>query len=173
VRIISYRHGTLFHGVAFEEDWARICAGAGLQLPARHAHDVGDYGYAVYLTTDRRRARVYAGKRADGFLMVRASVVMPRAILLNWRISRWEGEAWDTVNELARRYGDPLHGSEEARAAAARRWRTELLREGIDGIVAVHDRDTEVAVYQPKESIVEYQCFIDQRPWRAVRRPRR
>lgn len=173
MRTISFRRRDLFHGVALADDWARICAGEGLRLPSRHAHDVGDFGYGVYLTTNRHRARIYAKKTADGFQMVRASVVLPRAILLNWRVARWEGEAWDTISELGRRYGDPLHGSDETRAAAARHWRSGLLKLGIDGIVAVHQNDTEVVVYEPERAIVEYECFLDRRPWRAVRRRRR
>lgn len=166
MRIISFRRW-MWHGVATPESWRRICKGDGLKLPTpgQHAHDVGDYGLAVYLSTSLSRAKVYAHRVEGGWAVVRARVELERAILMNWRegaprMAQFEGAAWDTINELSRLYGDPVRGTDDARLTAARRWRSELLKQGIEGIVAVHDHDTEAAVYAPERSIKAYECRV-------------
>jgi hypothetical protein len=153
----------MWHGVSGAESWKRICEGEGLRLPTVHAHDVGDYGRGVYFTSSLVRARIYS-RRLDGhYPIVRAYVRLKNAIILDWskgQAMHPESPAFQTVEALRREYGDPLHGSDEARAQAASRWRGGLLAHGIDGIVALHSQDIEAVTYKPEDAIRSYACLL-------------
>jgi len=155
----------LWHGVGSPAAWDAICAGAGLKLPTHHphAHDIGDYGRAVYFTTSLIRAKIYSKRLNGHYPIVRAYVSLRNALFLDWsrgQAMHSESPAFQAVERLRLTYGDPLHGSDEARANAAVRWRTGLLANGIDGIISKHTNDMEVIVYDPEEAIRSYTCLL-------------
>lgn len=159
---------TLWHGVGSGESWKRICGGDGLKLPSqhghRHAHDIGDWGHGIYLTDSVIRARTYSRPLPDGrYPLVQAQVSLENAILINWRLGNAmspKHPAWPMVNKLKDLFGDTLHGGDAARARAALEWRTGLLSAGVDGMVLLHQMDTEVVVYDPQKSITKYRCRL-------------
>lgn len=153
----------MWHGVSGAEAWKAICEGEGLRLPTRHAHDVGDYGRAVYFTNSLVRAKIYSKRLNGHYPIVRAYVRLKNALVLDWskgQAMHPESPAFQIVEELRRRYGDPLHGTDESRAQAASRWREGLLAQGIDGIVSLHSQDMEVVVYDPHDGIRSYSCVL-------------
>ena len=153
----------LWHGVGSLAAWEKICAGEGLRLPSVHAHDVGDYGYGVYLTDNEIRARTYSHITLDRkALLVKALVHLDLALIINWRGKELafskKHPAWPLMNALTATFGDPVRGGHEARTKAAQAWRHGLLARGLDGIVIVHSHDTEVVVFDPKKSLRSYRC---------------
>jgi len=153
----------MWHGVGGAEAWRTICDGEGLRLPKVHAHDVGDYGRAVYFTSSLVRAKIYSKRLNGHYPIVRAYVRLKNALVLDWskgQAMHPESPAFQIVDWLRKNYGDPLHGTDQQRKDATIRWRYELMGKGIDGIVALHSQDIEVAVYDPDEGIRSYTCLL-------------
>jgi hypothetical protein len=156
----------LWHGVGSAAAWDSICAGEGLKLPVHHSHvhDIGDYGRAVYFTTSLVRAKIYSKRLNGHYPIVRAYVRLRNALILDWSTSglvmHSSSPTFQDVERLRLAYGDPLHGTDASRAAAAVRWREGLLADGIDGIVAMHSNDMEVVVYRPEDAIRSYTCML-------------
>jgi len=158
-----------WHGVGRADAWDKIRAAAGLTIPTKHIHDSGDYGLGVYLTLDKRRAASYAvaaGMRIEGrrcYGLVKARIRLENPIYLDWR----KGNVMDptlpssvVLHWLTVVFGDPIRGTDQERADAARRWREGLLGLGHDGVVARYFNDTEIVLYKPQRSILQYECVL-------------
>lgn len=112
---------------ALEAVRAKAVAGLSLwrgECPMRRPSDPGDFGAGPYWTTSAARARTYAG--SSGVLR-RVSAVFAAPLVL---------DAADAYG-LAERYGT-LHGSPEARKAAALTLAEDLRQAGHDALIAVH-----------------------------------
>lgn len=176
----------LYHGSS-PDMIEHIRNGGRLEIVDDYHSDPGDMGQAVYLTDMLHEARMY------GPDVIRAHVVMNRALFLDFRADKAAARAWYNEHEML--WGSPIHGNyrrlvelsrndltpEEEREArdlrrnksrdridASRRWREEMLADGYDGIVTRGwDFGEVAAVYEPETAIVAYQV------WPGGNRPRR
>ncbi|MGH8898797.1 MAG: hypothetical protein ACRDZ4_17690, partial [Egibacteraceae bacterium] len=133
-----------------------VRAGGPLRLPDRHAHDPGDYGLAVYLTSVPERARTYALRAETGHTLVQVDIELTNALFLDWR----KGSALDpkhpgneVLDFFTARWGNPVRGTPEERRVVAIRWRENLLARGYDGFVVERQGEVELAVYLPEVAI--------------------